>query len=90
MNFSVTVLIPVLHKRSFDLSVKSVIKYSSVLCEVIILRNDVNTLNNERVFEFKRFSPKEEMLVRIVDILERGKGNALNIGLKYLKNSLSA
>ena len=50
----------------------------------------MNTLNNEIVFEFKRFNLKEGMLLRIVDILERGKGNALNIGLKYLKNSLSA
>lgn len=86
--FSVTVPIPVLNNRRFDRSVKSVIKYCSVLCEVIILRNDVNTLNNEIVFEFNRCSQKEGMLVRIVDILERGKGNALNIGLNLSKTEV--
>ena len=88
-NSFVSVLIPLWGLKTIDQTVLSVSRQRGVVCEVLILRNGIQTLpqgieEEERDYVY----PGTKYMVREVFIRKKGKGEALNTGIRLARSNL--
>ena len=83
--FSVSVLIPVTGQKTTNETIESVIRQECPNCEILILRNDTqDLLQGTDVAEEDVFY--QNYLLREIFIRKKGKGNALNEGIRLARN----
>lgn len=75
----VTVLIPVCDDRPLDATVDSVLLQQYSRVEILILRNDSSQIDDGRKITIRSES---NILIKKIFVQEKGKGNALNIGIE--------
>lgn len=78
----VTVLIPVGDDRPLDTTVDSVLRQQCSKLEILILRNGCNQINDGKEITIRAES---NLSIKKIFIQEKGKGNALNVGLRYAR-----
>ncbi|NCB94778.1 MAG: glycosyltransferase family 2 protein, partial [Clostridia bacterium] len=87
--FSISVLIPLTGFKTIDDTIESVIRQGCSECEILILRNDIQSLPQGTDVAEKNVSYLDsDYLLREIFIREKGKGNALNEGILRAKNNL--
>lgn len=75
--------------KSIDKTIESVICQGYSNCEILILRNDIQSLpHGTEVEEKDCFCQGSYILLREIYIRKKGKGNALNDGIRRAKNDL--
>ena len=75
--------------KSIDKTIESVICQGYSNCEILILRNDIQSLpHGTEVEEKECFCQGSYILLREIYIRKKGKGNALNDGIRRAKNDL--
>lgn len=80
---SMSVLIPLTGYKEIPKTVDSVVKQRYQKCEILILRNDITDLpKGIKVLEGKVCDKNTNLPIREFLIREKGKGNALNIGIQ--------
>lgn len=82
--FSISVLIPLIGEKEIPETIKSVAEQNYENCEILILRNDIKDLPmGIEVEERKAAIETSKLRIRELLIRRKGKGNALNVGIKY-------
>lgn len=82
--YSVSVLIPLIGGKDIPETIASVVKQDYENCEILILRNNISNLpEGIEVMEGDREKDARKIPIRELLIRKKGKGNALNIGIKY-------
>ena len=75
--------------KTIDETIESVVRQECSKCEILILRNDIQSLpQGTDVAEKDVFYQDPDYLLREIFIQEKGKGNALNEGIRRAKNDL--
>ena len=75
--------------KTIDETIESVVRQECSKCEILILRNDIQSLpQGTDVAEKAVFYQDPDYLLREIFIQEKGKGNALNEGIRRAKNDL--
>ena len=88
-NSFVSVLIPLWGLKTIDQTVLSVSRQRGVVCEVLILRNGIQTLPQGTEEEERDYVyPGTKYMVREVFIRKQGKGEALNTGIRLARSNL--
>ena len=86
-SFSVSVLIPVTGLKTINETIESVIHQECAVYEILILRNGIQDIPQGTGVAEKDMYYKD-CLIREVFIREKGKGNALNEGIRCAKYTL--
>lgn len=87
--FSVSVLIPLTDFKTIDETIESVVRQGCSKCEILILRNDIQSLpQGTDVAEKNVFYLDSNYLLREIFIRKKGKCDALNAGISRAKNDL--
>ena len=85
----VSILIPLTGLRIINETIESVIRQECPNCELLILRNDIQDLpQGTDVAEKDVFYQDSVFLLREIYIRKKGKGNALNEGIRHARNDL--
>ena len=75
--------------KTIDETIESVVRQRCPKCEILILRNDIKSLPQGTDVAEKNVSYLDsDYLLREIFIREKGKGNALNEGIRRAKNTL--
>ena len=75
--------------KTIDDTIESVVRQGCSECEILILRNDIQSLPQGTDVAEKNVSYLDsDYLLREIFIREKGKGNALNEGILRAKNNL--
>lgn len=75
--------------KTIDETIESVVRQGCSKCEILILRNDIQSLPQGTDVAEKNVSYLDsDYLLREIFIREKGKGNALNEGILRAKNNL--
>ena len=75
--------------KTIDDTIESVVRQGCSECEILILRNDIQSLSQGTDVAEKNVSYLDsDYLLREIFIREKGKGNALNEGILRAKNNL--
>ena len=75
--------------KTIDQTIESVLRQKSARCEILILRNGIQNLpQGTNVEERDCFYPGTQRVIRELFIRKKGKGNALNEGIRRAKNTL--
>ena len=75
--------------KTIDDTIESVVRQECSECEILILRNDIQSLPQGTDVAEKNVSYMDsDYLLREIFIREKGKGNALNEGILRAKNNL--
>ena len=81
---SISILIPLNGEKEIPETIESVVGQYYEKCEVLILRNDISNLpEGTEVTESGGDGDAAKMPIREILIRKKGKGNALNVGIKY-------
>ena len=75
--------------KTINETIESVIREECAKCEILILRNDIQSLpQGTDVAEKDIFYQDSDYLLREIFIRKKGKGDALNEGIRRAKNDL--
>lgn len=75
--------------KTIDDTIESVVRQGCSECEILILRNDIQSMPQGTDVAEKNVSYLDsDYLLREIFIREKGKGNALNEGILRAKNNL--
>ena len=75
--------------KTIDQTIESVLLQKSAKCEILILRNGIQNLpQGINAEERDHFYPGTRKVIREIYIQKKGKGNALNEGIRRAKNDL--
>lgn len=87
----ISVLIAINGYKNISKTIDSVIKQGYEDCEILVLRNGLNEEQNfPQIREKQSFTSDANVPVREIFIQEKGKGNALNEGIKQARGEIIA